>query len=59
MTLDEVKKLPKLSKKRLEEINNFNNTDFQNHTEQSRYKVSQMIPAYKLHPEWYKNKNIG
>ena len=56
MTLDEVKNLPPLTEKRLNEIKNFQNTDFSDCPKQTKEDLKQFRPYYELRKESQKRK---
>ena len=58
MTLDEVKNLPPLTEERLNEIKNFQNTDFSDCPKQTKEELKQFRPYYELlHATLQKRKN--
>ena len=57
MTLDEVKNLPPLTEERLNEIKNFQNTDFSDCPKQTKEELKQFHPYYELHTTLQKHKN--
>ena len=57
MTLDEVKNLPPLTEKRINEIKNFQNTDFSDCPKQTKEDLKQFRPYYELRAEPQKPKN--
>ena len=57
MTLDEVKNLPPLTEKRINEIKNFQNTDFSDCPKQTKEDLKQFRPYYELRAESQKSKN--
>ena len=56
MTLDEVKNLPPLTEERLNEIKNFQNTDFSDCPKQTKEDLKQFRPYYELHTKSQKTK---
>ena len=57
MTLDEVKNLPPLTEKRINEIKNFQNTDFSDCPKQTKEDLKQFRPYYELRAESQKSNN--
>ena len=57
MTLEEIKNLPPLTEERLNEINNFQNTDFSDCSQLTDAQLKELKPARMLHPEWFNEKN--
>ena len=56
MTLEEIKKLPPLTEKRLQEIEDFKTTDFSDCPELTDLQLRKLQPAYKVKPEWFSGK---
>lgn len=57
MTLEEVKKMPKLSQKRIKEIEAFDEKfDDPECSPLTPEQITQFRPSYEVHPEWYKIK---
>ncbi|QTQ12865.1 BrnA antitoxin family protein [Treponema parvum] len=57
MTLEEVKSLPPLEEERLNEIENFQNTDFSDCRKLTDLQLKNLKPARMLHPEWFNEKS--
>ena len=57
MTLEEIKNLPPLTEERLNEIKNFQNTDFSDCPKQTKEDLKQFRPYYELRAESQKSKN--
>lgn len=49
MTLDDVKKLPPLSEKEVNDVKNFINTDFSDCPKQTKAEISQFKPYNEKH----------
>ena len=49
MTLEEIKNLPPLTEERLNEIKNFQNTDFSDCPTQTKEYLKEFRPYYELH----------
>lgn len=58
MTLEEIKNLPPLTEERLNEIKNFQNTDFSDCPKLTDLQLKELKPARMLHPEWFNEKSI-
>ena len=58
MTLDEVKKLPPLTKKEIDAAMNFKNTDFSDCAVMTKDELKEFKPWYEVHPEWIKMKKV-
>lgn len=56
MTLDEVKKLPPLTKEEIDAAMNFENTDFSDCPKMTKEELSQFRPWYELHPDFGKEE---
>jgi len=56
MTLDEIKRLPLLTKKEIDDAINFKNTDFSDCPKMTKEELKQFRPWYELHPEGVKMK---
>ena len=56
MTLEEIKNLPPLTEERLNEIKNFQNTDFSDCPKLTDSQLKALKPARMLHPEWFNEK---
>ncbi len=56
MTLDEVKKLPPLTKDEIDEAMNFKNTDFSDCPVMTKEELKEFRPWYEVNPEWVKIK---
>ena len=59
MTLEEIKNLPPLTDERLNEIKNFQNTDFSDCPKLTDLQLKELKPARMLHPEWFNEKNYA
>lgn len=49
MTLDEIKRLPPLTKEEIEKIKNFEDTDFTDCPIQTKEELAQFRPWYEIH----------
>lgn len=56
ITLDEVKKLPALTKEEIDAAVNFNNTDFSDSPKTTKEELKEFKPWYEVHPDWIKIK---
>jgi len=56
MTLDDVKNLPPLTAEEVEEVLNFQNTDFEDCPKQSKEDLAMFKPWYEVHKDLYKPK---
>ena len=56
MTLDEVKKLPPLTKEEIDAAMNFKNTDFSDCPVMTKEELEEFKPWYEVHPDWVKIK---
>ncbi|UTC78836.1 BrnA antitoxin family protein [Treponema sp. OMZ 799] len=56
MTLDEIKNLPPITEKRLQEIEDFKTTDFSDCPELTDLQLKKLQPAYSAKSEWFSGK---
>ena len=56
MTLDEVKKLPPLTKEEIDAAMNFKNADFSDCPVMTKEELKEFRPWYEVHPDWVKMK---
>ena len=54
LDMEDIKKLPAISKERIAEIEKFEDKDISDCSELSDTQIEKLRPFYEKHPEWYK-----